>query len=292
MSVLSDQRKCSQADTACFSFHTFFKCSISPGKNLCIGKNRHRRASFTVEAALVFPVFFFSVFMMWQLFLLLLYQMQVGNSVREQVIKYSFLGYTEVQEDGGSPDVSWIYQPVLWNALPENDRVTQDSVLCFTKEDGWIEVRIGYKFLMESPLFPEIPIRIVQRFLFYPYIGENDPDKFAEEDTDTEKDIVYVTEYGTVYHESKACGYLTVTVKAVEFSAVEEARNNSGRKYKECERCDHLELKQVVYISDGGTKYHRSAKCSSLKRTIREIGREETGTLPACHKCGEKGEED
>ena len=46
-------------------------CAISPKTKVYAAvnnKNRYRSASLTTEAALVFPIFFFGVYMLWQLF--------------------------------------------------------------------------------------------------------------------------------------------------------------------------------------------------------------------------------
>lgn len=260
---------------------------ISPGKDsasIMQRKNGHRSASLTTEAALVFPLFFFAVALFWQLFLLALYELQVSNVITETAIKYSYLGYAERQSEHENVDISWIYQPLLWNSIPENKRVKETFVWC-TEEEGAVEVRVRYHFLCDAPWMPDIPLEVEQSFRFYPYLGESDPDRFAAEE---KEDVVYRTENGTVYHESKACGYLKVTVRPVSVSEVESMRNTAGEKYTQCLRCDHMELTGQVYVSAGGDRYHRSASCVALKRNVIEVNREEAGNLPACHKCGKQ----
>ena len=252
-------------------------------------KNRYRSASLTTEAALVFPVFFFTVYLLWQLFLLLLFQTEVCHEITAAAMKYSHLGYTERQAEEGDADISWLYQPLLWNALPESGRVKNLWVLCVPEEDGTVFVRVGYQFACEAVFFTEYNFPVQQSFRFYPYLGKTDEDLFKEEQP--EEDIVYMTEYGTVYHESRACGYLNVVVRSVAATEVENERNSFGRKYKLCERCDDETATQTVYISAGGTKYHLTASCPGLKRTVTEKSREETEGIPACHKCGKKKEE-
>ena len=264
--------------------------AISPktkGSLAVKNKNRYRSASLTTEAALVFPVFFFGVYMLWQLFLLLLFQLSVCREMTDAAMNYAHLGYPERKAKEQETDISWLYQPLLWNAFPESDRAEQIWVLCLPEENGSIQVRVSYRFVCEAVFFSEISLPVQQNFRFTPYIGETDSDLFvAEED---EKDIVYVTEYGTVYHESRACGYLNVVVRSVDADKISEKRNSSGRKYTLCERCDNREATETVYYSDGGTKYHLVAGCPALKRTVREEFREEV-ELPACHKCGNRKE--
>ena len=45
-----------------------------------------------------------------------------------------------------------------------------------------------------------------------------------------------------------------------------------------------------IYISDGGIRYHLTAGCPALKRTIMEKTRDEVTGVPACHKCGNRKE--
>lgn len=251
-------------------------------------KNRYQSASLTTEAALAFPVFFFAVYMFWQCFLLILFQISVCREVSAAVMDYAHLGYPERKAEEENVDISWLYLPLLWNAAPENDRAEQMLVLCIPQEDGSIQVDISYDFVCEAVFFVRVEIPVQQTLRFYPYLGETDPDLFAEEET---KDVVYMTEHGTVYHESRACVYLTVTVRKVSVDEVEKERNSSGGKYKECSRCQEDSGGTWVYISSGGSKYHWSLNCPAVKRTVMEKNREEVADVPACHKCGKKQEE-
>ena len=276
-------------DKNCFSSRIIISfCTISPKTKLLLfmkGKNRYRSASLTAEAALVFPVFFFAIYMLWQLFLFLLFQLQVTQTMTETAMQYAHLGYTQRKSEEQNVDISWLYQPILWNALPESDRVENLWVLCVPQTDGELEITVGYQFVCEAVFFAKTCLPVQQSFRFYPYLGIAKEDLFVTEET---KDVVYMTEYGTVYHESRACSYLNAVVKAVPAAQVEQERNNSGRRYSLCERCDDKEATQTVYLSAGGTKYHLVIDCSALKRTVIEKTREEVNGIPACHKCGTK----
>ena len=256
-------------------------------KKYCVHKsrNRCRSASLTAEAALAFPVFFFTVYLLWQLFLMLLFQMDVCHEMTAAAIRYAHLGYPERKAQEQEVDLSWLYQPLLWNALPESDRAENLWVLCVPEEDGTLQVKVSYRFACEAVFFTKFTIPVQQNFRFYPYLGETDADLFAAEESE-ENDIVYMTEYGTVYHESRACSYLNVGVRAVSASGVDAERNSSGRRYTLCERCDNRTATETVYISAGGTKYHLVASCPALKRTVQEKERSEVEGVPACHKCG------
>lgn len=248
-------------------------------------KNRYRSASLCAEAALVFPLFFFGIYMLWQLFLLLLFQMSVCHEISATAMKYAHLGYPERKAEERNADISWLYQPLLWNALPESDRAENLWLFCRSEEDGSIRVQVNYRFVCEAVFFTKLSLPVQQNFCFFPYIGETDPDLFSAEEAE---DVVYVTEHGTVYHESRTCVYLNVVVRSVDASLISEQRNSSGKKYTLCERCDHEKATGTVYYSDGGTKYHLTVCCPALKRTVLEKPRDEAVGLSACHKCGNR----
>lgn len=267
--------------------------TISPKKNNFLyrhNKSRHWSASLTVEAALIVPMFFFIIFLLWQIFLLLMFQLKVGEQVTETIVEYSHLGYVEQKAKQKDVDISWIYETLLWTNFPEHKNVTGRWVNCKTKEDGQVLVEITYHFLCETVFFPLFSVPVIQTFQFYPYFGEQDED-ILEEVVDTKKEMVYMTEYGRVYHMSKACAYLNVRLESILFSDVTATRNSFGQAYTECSKCAEEEKQEQVYISTGGNKYHWSLQCSAIKRTILEKTKEEVAGMSICHKCGKRDEE-
>lgn len=109
----------------------------------------------------------------------------------------------------------------------------------------------------------------------------------GDRENDSLEDYVYVTENGTVYHLSRSCTYLDLSIQAAESGQMEEKRNKNGNKYYGCSDCAaENECPSVVYITDYGTCYHHSLTCSSLKRTVFMIPLSQVGGKGACSKCG------
>ena len=96
--------------------------------------------------------------------------------------------------------------------------------------------------------------------------------------------MVYITETGTVYHLSRSCTHLDLKIIPIDSSAVGDARNAGGAKYKACERCGGGS--GLVYITVEGDRYHSSLGCSGLKRTIYEVPISQVGGRRACSRCG------
>lgn len=103
----------------------------------------------------------------------------------------------------------------------------------------------------------------------------------------TETDYVYVTEHGTVYHRSRNCRYLDLSIRAVEYVEIGALRNKNEHKYYACSQCAAKNKKKgQVYITDYGEVYHTSLSCSGLKRTVYLIPISEVGGKGPCSKCG------
>lgn len=103
---------------------------------------------------------------------------------------------------------------------------------------------------------------------------------------ETEDIVVYVTEYGQVYHSDKSCAYLDLSVKKIEQSQVSEVRNASGGKYQKCSRCKKLgDNTQQVYITAYGDKYHYVSDCKAIKRSVYTVLLSEVYGMGGCSKC-------
>lgn len=264
------------------------KMPVSPKKILSSikqSKNRDRRASLTAEAAMTLPLFLYSLYTIWQCFLLLLLQLSMCAEVAEITLSSASLGYLEQQSTEETKGMTWLYEPLLWNALLGKERAESVRVSLKEKENGKIEGSVTYAFALRVPFFSEVVFPITQSFCFLPYVGEQAKDAFAKEEAG-EANVVYVTENGTVYHERKTCSYLSVAVFAVLSNDIPGKRNNYGKKYDACRICGG-ESTELVYVSASGTKYHTSMECASIKRLVEEKNREEV-SLPACSRCGEQ----
>lgn len=106
--------------------------------------------------------------------------------------------------------------------------------------------------------------------------------------SDTENTMVYVTDYGLVYHMDTECSYLELSIKRVTRQEAKKLRNQSGSKYKACAKCAlFLSKKSPVYITDYGERYHGSLDCSSLKRGVYAVPLSDVHGLGGCSKCVE-----
>ena len=105
-----------------------------------------------------------------------------------------------------------------------------------------------------------------------------------------EKDLVYVTENRSVYHENAGCSHLKLSIHTISRQDLITARNDQGGKYYQCSKCKSEPYQGVLYICDDGDYYHLSRDCSGLKRTISVIPRQQAVKegLKPCSRCGRK----
>ena len=101
------------------------------------------------------------------------------------------------------------------------------------------------------------------------------------------EELVYRTPEGEVYHRSRECTYLRLTIRSVTSAELSGLRNESGGKYAPCEYCVKKQQTGVlVYITDYGSSYHNKSTCQGLKRTIMAVPLSQVGGLRSCSRCG------
>ena len=105
-------------------------------------------------------------------------------------------------------------------------------------------------------------------------------------DRNVEEEMVYVTEYGSVYHKNRSCSYLVLSIRGISFSKLHEEKNELGEKYESCEYCKDKEFVTLVYVTSYGNKYHTTTKCQGIKRSIKNVPLSEVEEKKLCNKCG------
>lgn len=105
----------------------------------------------------------------------------------------------------------------------------------------------------------------------------------------TADEWVYITETGTVYHMTKTCSHLELSIRAVDYEQLSALRNKNGGKYYKCTLCAGKDTGGRVYITNQGDSYHRNLNCSGIKRTIFMVRLSEVGTRRRCSRCGTQG---
>lgn len=253
----------------------------------------HARASLTIEAAVTLPIFIFFSIAVTYLLIIISLQSNIQQSMEDAARKLGKQAYLTNETDLG----------VLINAVTARayilngdlkDEIDNSQILNgsggvstllteYDEENGILDIVVTYTY--EIPFLPENigKLRFLQRSRSRVWIGEEisaDTEK-ADEDT-----IVYITPTGSVYHTTKSCTYLDLSVRNIDIEDLYDARNKNGSMYKECTDCVKGDSYTTVYITDYGTYYHMTLSCSALKRTVIAVNLSEVEGRAACSKCG------
>lgn len=206
-----------------------------------------QKGSMTLEAAMALPFFLCAVTAFLYLFL---FTAQSGQAYRSLTEKAEVLAVTAGQ---------------------------------FSENDPYIRL---YDYdTVKLPFSSVFPIRqpVVRKVVVRGWIGYTG-ETFTE---NGREEMVYKTPGGEVYHQSRDCTYLKLSVRMVSASELPVCRNESGGKYGPCEYCvKNGKPGAVVYIADYGGSYHNNRNCQGLKRTVITIPLSKAGGLRCCSRCG------
>ena len=142
-----------------------------------------------------------------------------------------------------------------------------------------VDIVVTYQVRPAITIFPFPYTRMANR-----YYGR----AFTGYDVTGKKEMVYVAEHGTVWHKSAECSYIHIPFTAVKAEEIANLRTGDGGKYVLCKNCKRSPKGNEVYITYSGECYHYTNDCSSLRRHVIAIWKEEIGELSPCSKCSKE----
>ena len=243
------------------------------------------KGSMTVEAAFLYPIFI--ILMVYFLFL---FQMLKVEIQVEKALQYAGRNIAVCESVGDQ----FAARILVEKSLKEHGirkayiKGGLGGIHYRWKEldSDYLDLIVSYEIDMPVRFFQFGDEVFHQRVRLHKWVGDDE--------AETEKEqVVYVTPTGTVYHLTKSCPYLDLTVRKIQGTELANSRNKSGAKYYPCEKCCNGKsgMTAGVYITDYGTRYHCSESCSKLKRTVYEIPLDQVGERGLCNKCEKNGGE-
>lgn len=246
-----------------------------------------RKASMTVEAALVLPLFVFAMILTGYIAQMAVCQDEVQWALtriaREASAEYGVTRHKAAVSRS-------VYQLKLAKYLDGSAGRVSLFNSDFDEEKDEILLVAEYRLNLPFRFIPDRMCRFRCSVHTRAFTGVDDRGR-EEEQQHSKK--VYITETGRVYHEALQCTYLKLSISQLKGEDVERLRNESGGRYKPCEKCCRDTVcrpDQTVWITNFGDRYHINRGCSGLKRRIRTIWLEEAGTRTPCSKCA-KGDD-
>lgn len=263
----------------------FFRCSYTRETPQCICQ----KGSLTVEAAVILPLFagFFSFLLFY--FQIMNVELIVQNALEETGRKLAILAVQELEEPETENHYLLLAKGMLLAELKEEERIGQyvkggaAGVSLLTSQFETEMIVLNARYCMHFPIrfFGIQDFLVSQKSLFRKWNGWKNKEERGAADT-----LVYVTEYGTVFHMKRSCPYLELSIQKIDYEQLKEKKNANGETYKACERCAGKQsFSGNIYITNYGKKYHYDLNCQGLKRRIYQKRLSETGGMAACQKC-------
>lgn len=276
-------------------------------------KSRYQSASLTVEASVAFPVFFFAVMYLIQMFSVLRAEVTIaeaGITAAREIAAYSYAAERLAEGESVQADklLELFDQKIVRDAsmtalfyarcdqeILEEGRVAQGlgGIWVSTEEDGdRVRARIRYRVTPVNVWKPETGRYYTMRIVYRPWTGDKKAGGTGSPEQTQDTGKVYVTKYGTVYHVDRNCTYIKIDTRMIHTDRLEKERNASGAKYYPCEFCSPFTNVEVC-ITDYGTRYHSTSSCSAIFREVMEVSLEKVkSTHRSCSKCGKKTEDE
>ncbi len=274
--------------------------SLLSKNNLKAGKeaNKERVSSFiicqqkgsmTIEAALVLPIFLFAMFLIIMLSDALGLYMKIQGALHQNVKLAAQSAYDQRLDSAAiySQVLADIGEDYLLRAPMEGGSggISFDGSCV---EDGdVIELVLAYRLQFPFDLIGVGTIPMKQGSTAHKWIGYGG--FFPAGENAGEEEYVYITPYGTVYHRSRECSHLKLSIREVTAKQIKDLRNTNGGKYKGCELCNGTLSSEHLYVTEDGDRYHGSLTCSGLKRDIMAIPISEVGSRRPCSRCRAAG---
>lgn len=248
---------------------------------VCIPENA---GSLTVEAALVLPLFLFAILGIFSIGRMMHVEQEIAHGLTES-------GKALAIERKGAAglllldskmklysDADFLNQSCLVSGMSGIHYLGSE----YKEEEECYYLRAGYQCRIVMPMIGEITVPFARQLKQKAFTGY---DWKQGRSLDEDSNYVYITDTGGVYHTSRECSHLSLSIQVrTDMQSSAQWRKD----YEPCDRCTRYEKGTVsqVYITDNGNKYHTSISCSGLKRTVTRIRKEDAEGMRICQRCG------
>lgn len=248
---------------------------------------RRNSGSVVVEACLIIPFFLFFVLAVGELLMLLLAEARIHQSLMEAAdytAQYCYLEnkLLENTENQASAIVNTVILTKQFHTYLGDDFYVEKTI-----QNGKYGILLSIQadtknkkiFTVKADCYADINIPVLGNY----YLKLSDVVKkkafVGYDQNEEEQEIyVYVTPNQEVYHMSRSCSHLSVSVQEKE----EWQKGN----YTPCSFCGNAQGTGSIYVSKTTNVYHSRRDCSGLKRTVIRVKQKEVGNLSPCQRCG------
>lgn len=222
------------------------------------------KAGMTLEAALVIPFFLFAMINVISVMDIMRIKSCVDMAVAESGNEIAIECYGEYLNDL----ISSIYikgkvNQFLKENLSDSDYERVKGSIVVTKVsimDEKLSFRVSYKIKPLVDMTGLITVKLYADYYGHSWLGYIEQGEIEQ--------MVFLSNTASVYHVDKQCKYLNVTIMKVPYESLGVYRNNSRKKYKQCNFCNVKKVEEYVFITPEGDGYHTTKNCIGLTRSI------------------------
>lgn len=246
----------------------------------------------TVEACFVMPLFFFFFYGMAMMAMLFVADAHIHQSLMEASVELAHNGYLingiRRKEETKTDNATKILDLMQLNNRFRyyiGDDFFVDTMVVGGRNGVVLSVEEAkenpkkykavarYFIKIQVPFFRTFQLQrtnVAKQKIFVGY--EN-----GEEETDV---YVYITPNEEVYHNSRACTHLSLSVNEYDYAC------KSG--YKPCSFCakNPKEVSDKIYVGRTTDLYHCDRQCLGLTRRVLRVKKQSVMGLPPCGRCG------
>lgn len=266
-----------------------------------LSASRFQEGSMTVEAAVIIPLLLFLVLNLTSVIEML----RLHSGLELALWKYgkvmavgSHMLATEEADENPETAATLLTDAAVYLAVVNElgGEYLEQSPLTYGKaglsflrssymEEDCIDIHLAYRVSPEFTLPGFRSFWMVNRYYARAWTG------YCVSGDTAVIEYVYVTAYGTVYHESLQCSHLKRTIEMVSIDDARTRCNELGEQYRLCELCGLEGRTEAVYITPDGECYHARVNCAALKRTLQVLEKEEAGEkYKPCSRCAVQNE--
>lgn len=147
----------------------------------------------------------------------------------------------------------------------------------YTKTADEVHIDFSYRFKPSLLVLANVKIPMHHEVYIKSWTGYKPVQN--EDENMQGKRIYYVTDFESVYHTTRDCTHLSLSVRMVS------TKGSISGAYTPCEKCGkQTNISGNYYVTEEGRRYHTSLSCPGLKRTIYEVT--DIYGLSPCSRCG------
>lgn len=147
-----------------------------------------------------------------------------------------------------------------------------------TDEDE-VKLTLTYQVSPKGQLLPFSYARLSNRFYGRAWTG------YDVASQSVEMQVAYVTEYGEVWHSTRECSHLKLTVQMISSTTLGNTRNCWGQSYAKCSFCAKGVMPERLYVTQEGDCYHYEEECLGLTRHVKTVSWEARDKYRPCSRC-------